>query len=103
MSNQSLPTHIRQLVDKKNYVIAIKTHAEEQGISMEEAKNQIDAYEAQATAQGQAGLAGLQHGLDNHLQTENIKVPFVPRYVWRITAIILVLVGIGWLLYRLIK
>ena len=46
----ALPPHILQLVDKKNYVIAIKTHASEQSISMEEAKNQIDAYEMQSDA-----------------------------------------------------
>ena len=50
MAQSTLPSHIKQLVDKKNYVIAIKTHAQEQGISLDEAKQQIDAYENQALA-----------------------------------------------------
>ena len=56
MSQSTLPAHIKQLVDKKNYVIAIKTHAQEQGISLDEAKQQIDAYENQALV-GQAQFA----------------------------------------------
>ena len=50
MAQSTLPSHIKQLVDKKNYVIAIKTHAQEQGISLDEAKQQIYAYENQALA-----------------------------------------------------
>lgn len=106
-----LPAHIRQLVDKKNYVIAIKTHAEEQNISMEDAKNQIDAYEQQATRHAtnpstnagkeQAGVLNqLNQSLDSHLQQENIKVPLIPRWVWRVSVIILVMVIIGYMLYR---
>ncbi|MFW2176473.1 MULTISPECIES: hypothetical protein [unclassified Moraxella] len=106
-----LPSHIRQLVDKKNYVIAIKTHAEEQGISMEEAKNQIDTYEVSvmpnnATTQPQnavSGLNGLQQGLEGHLKAENIKVPLIPRWVWRVGVIVLVMALIGFMLYRLFK
>lgn len=41
MAQSMLPNHIKQLVDKKNYVIAIKTHAQEQGISLDEAKNKL--------------------------------------------------------------
>jgi hypothetical protein len=114
----ALPPHIRQLVDKKNYVIAIKTHASEQSISMEEAKNQIDAYEMQRDAKNQTptnsvntnanqatpnGLNQLHQSLDNHLQQEHIKVPLIPRWVWRVTTIILVLAIIVWMGYRLFK
>lgn len=101
-----LPAHIRQLVDKKNYVIAIKTHAAEQGISMEAAKDQIDAYDAQNQAPttaktGAKGLNQLHQSLDNHLQQQHIKVPLIPRWVWRVGVIVLVLVMIIWLGYRL--
>ncbi len=98
-----LPAHIRQLVDKKNYVIAIKTHAQEQGISMDEAKNQIDAYEQTQLPQGSqtGGLNQLSQSLDQHLQQEQIKVPLMPRWVWRIAVIISVMVVIGWMIYRL--
>ena len=114
----ALPPHIRQLVDKKNYVIAIKTHASEQSISMEEAKNQIDAYEMQSDAKNQTptnsvntnanqatpnGLNQLHQSLDNYLQQEHIKVPLIPRWVWRVTTIILVLAIIVWMVYRLFK
>ena len=117
MTQSTLPSHIKQLVYKKNYVIAIKTHAQEQGISLDEAKQQIDAYENQALAannqtpptappapsvetKGQ-GFSTLTHGLDNHLKQENIKVPLIPRWVWRVSVIILVMVLIGVLLSRL--
>ena len=117
MAQSMLPNHIKQLVDKKNYVIAIKTHAQEQGISLDEAKQQIDAYESQALAANsqtpptahraasvetkEQGFGTLTQGLDNHLKQENIKVPLIPRWVWRVSVIILVMVLIGVLLSRL--
>ena len=117
MAPSTLPSHIKQLVDKKNYVIAIKTHAQEQGISLDEAKQQIDAYENQALAANsqtppiahpapsagakEQGFSTLTQGLDNHLKQENIKVPLIPRWVWRMSVIILVMVLMGVLLSRL--
>lgn len=117
MAQSMLPSHIKQLVDKKNYVIAIKTHAQEQGISLDEAKQQIDAYENQALAAKiqtpstahpapsvetkEQGFNTLTQGLDNHLEQENIKVPLIPRWVWRVSVIILVMVLMGVLLSRL--
>lgn len=117
MAQSTLPSHIKQLVDKKNYVIAIKTHAQEQGISLDEAKQQIDAYENQALATNsqmpptahpapstvtkEQGFSTLTQGLDNHLEQENIKVPLIPRWVWRVSVIILVMVLMGVLLSRL--
>ena len=107
-----LPAHIRQLVDKKNYVIAIKTYAQEQGISMEDAKSQIDAYEQSQLAKQTAhntttqttktgGLNQLSQSLDNHLQQEHIKVPLIPRWVWRVSVILVVMLVIGWMIYRM--
>ena len=117
MAPSTLPSHIKQLVDKKNYVIAIKTYAQEQGISLDEAKQQIDAYENQALAAKtqtpstvhpalsaetkEQGFSTLTQGLDNHLEQENIKVPLIPRWVWRVSVIILVMVLMGVLLSRL--
>ena len=117
MAQSTLPSHIKQLVDKKNYVIAIKTHAQEQGISLDDAKQQIDAYENQALAAKtqtpstahpaasvetkEQGFSTLTQGLDNYLKQENIKVPLIPRWVWRVCVIILVMVLIGVLLSRL--
>lgn len=120
MAQTTLPTHIKQLVDKKNYVIAIKTHAQEQGISLDEAKQQIDDYESQAlaskgqpttqavvtntpAANSEQGFNVLTQGLDNHLKQENIKLPLLPRWVKRVSVIVLVIIIIGWLFYRLIK
>jgi hypothetical protein len=119
MAPSTLPSHIKQLVDKKNYVIAIKTHAQEQGISLDEAKQQIDAYESQAlaansqtpptahpapsTAAKEQGFGTLTQGLDNHLKQENITLPLLPRWVKRVSVIILVILIIGWLFYRLFK
>ena len=119
MAQSTLPSHIKQLVDKKNYVIAIKTHAQEQGISLDEAKQQIDAYENQALAANsqtpptthpvpsarakEQGFGILTQGLDNHLKQENITLPLLPRWVKRVSVIILVILIIGWLFYRLFK
>lgn len=117
MNKQALPVHIRQLVDKKNYVIAIKTYAQEQGISLDEAKKQIDDYESQTLASTvqpvnstssdpatkAQGFDALTQGLDNHLKQENIKLPLLPRWVKRVSVIILVIIILGWLFYRLVK
>lgn len=113
MSNttqNTLPAHIRQLVDKKNYVIAIKTLAQEQNISMEDAKNRIDAYEASqrnvdltgnTAPNSQNSLSNLKQGLDNHLEQQHIKVPLIPRWVWRVGVILVVMALVSFLLYRL--
>ena len=117
MAPSTLPAHIRQLVDKKNYVIAIKTYAQELGISLDEAKQQIDDYESQTlAAKAQPvkmtssepatkaqGFDALTQGLDHHLKQENIKLPLLPRWVKRVSVILLVIIVIGWLFYRLLK
>ena len=48
-----LPKAVAIMVEKNNLVMAIKTLAEEQNISMEEAKAQIDAYELALKAKQQ--------------------------------------------------
>lgn len=46
MSAPKLPKAVSLMVEKNNLVMAIKTLAEEEGISMDEAKSRIDQYEA---------------------------------------------------------
>ncbi|MGL5252414.1 MAG: hypothetical protein ACRC7U_04650 [Moraxella sp.] len=109
----ALPKHIRQLVDKHNYVIAIKTHAQEQGISLEQAKQDIDRYEqSQLTdepsgidtpAATDSGFDNLKKGLDNHLAQEGITVPLIPRWVKRVAIIVMIALVIGLVFYRLIE
>lgn len=109
----TLPAHIRQLVDKKNYVIAIKTHAQERNISLDEAKNQIDAYEASQTPLAQNpvipnpsknavtdGFNVLTQSLDSQMQQENIKLPLIPYWVKRVAIIVLVVGVLCWVIWR---
>lgn len=102
MANSQLPPHIRQLVDKNNFVIAIKTLAQEQNISLEQAKNQIDAYEASKSPGHTTGngFDNLTQGLDKHLQQENIQLPLVPYWVKRVTVILIIMVVLGLLLWH---
>lgn len=103
MNKPTLPAHIRQLVDKHNFVIAIKTHAEEQGISLEEAKAQIDAYEESQKKSSQQSFNNLTQGLDNHLQQENIQLPLIPYWVKRVAIIVLVMLVLGVVFYQLVR
>lgn len=97
---KQIPEHIRQLVDKKNYVIAIKTYAEEQNIGLEEAKNVIDAYEESQKNPTMHGLSDLQMSVDNHLQQQNIKLSVIPYWLKRLCIILLVIGIFGGLLYQ---
>lgn len=101
----SLPPHICQLVDKNNFVIAIKTLAEEQNLTLAEAKAQIDAYEANKKTKflsnkTQDDLQQLVKGVDNHLKQHNIKPVFMPYWVKRLAIILLVVVLLSWLLFQ---
>ncbi|WP_395144213.1 hypothetical protein ACF3NV_09395 [Moraxella atlantae] len=106
--NHTLPAHIRQLVDKKNYVIAIKTHAQEQGMSLADAKAQIDAYEhSQApvpvqtkTAVQHNGIEHLRRGVDQHLTDHNIRLPWLKRWQKRVLIFAMIVVVLGFLVYR---
>ena len=61
------------------------------------------AHPAPSTVTKEQGFSTLTQGLDNHLEQENIKVPLIPRWVKRVSVIILVILIIGWLFYRLFK
>lgn len=57
MSAPKLPKAVSLMVEKNNLVMAIKTLAEEEGISMDEAKSRIDQYEAALKDKQQQKLA----------------------------------------------
>lgn len=57
MSSPKLPKAVCLMVEKNNLVMAIKTLAEEEGISMDEAKSRIDQYEAALKDKQQLKLA----------------------------------------------
>ena len=86
MAKTTLPPHIRQLVDKNNFVIAIKTLSQEQNISLDQAKTLIDDYEASrkssqphpAKPNTPTAFTTLNQNLDTHLTQENIKLPLIP-------------------------
>lgn len=112
MASPKLPAHIRQLVDKNNFVIAIKTLAQEQNISLEQAKALIDEYEASKTAntqvspstvspiKSQQGFNHLTPDIDTHLKQENITLPLVPYWVKRVMVVLIVVGLLGWLIWR---
>ena len=110
MAKTTLPSHIRQLVDKNNFVIAIKTLSQEQNISLDQAKTLIDDYEAsQKSPQSQPhpakpntpnAFTTLKQNLDTHLTQENIKLPLIPYWVKRVMVILLIIGVLGWLMWR---
>lgn len=59
MSKPKLPRAIAQMVEKNNLVLAIKTLAEDEGISMDAAKERIDMYEAEVKAKQQHQLSSI--------------------------------------------
>lgn len=107
MATTQLPPHIRQLVDKNNFVIAIKTLSQEQHISLEQAKALIDDYEASKVSPVVTNITPtnafdtLNQDLNNHLKQENIKPPLIPYWVKRVAVIILVMMILGWMIWRL--
>ncbi len=103
MTNTNLPPHIRQLVEKNNFVIAIKTLAQEQGISLEEAKAQIDAYENQQKSQSKPtdDFQPLVQSLDNHLKQQNIKLPLLPYWAKRLLILLFIILIFGIFTYQL--
>ncbi|WP_230660336.1 hypothetical protein [Psychrobacter sp. I-STPA10] len=139
MSNKKLPKAVAIMVEKNNLVMAIKTLAEEENISMTEAKARIDDYEAKIKAKQQQniakiakkqgietgadiepvtridtdteqkktgqqkadGFAQLSSGLNNHLDDIGYKKPLIPRWVWRLSIILVVMGIIFFALWRL--
>ena len=70
MSNKKIPKAVAIMVEKNNLVMAIKTLAAEENISMTEAKERIDVYEAALKDKQQQNIAkiakkqGVETGAD---------------------------------------
>ncbi|ELA08620.1 hypothetical protein MOMA_08671 [Moraxella macacae 0408225] len=94
MTQLNLPKHIRQLVDKKNYVIAIKTYAQEQNISIDAAKQAIDAYEASQTP------AWIKDDTADKLQPAKSNRPNQSNWLKRVVLVVLVMMIFGGLMYQ---
>ncbi|WP_019671960.1 hypothetical protein [Psychrobacter lutiphocae] len=104
-----LPKHIAQMVEKNNLVLAIKELASEQGISMGDAKVQIDAYEAKLKQQHAKKTQAivkkqnkpltnkltnsaekLYNSVDSQLNTMGYKKPLIPYWAKRILIILII-------------
>lgn len=66
--NTKLPKAVIMMIEKNNLVMAIKTLAADENISMDEAKVRIDAYETQLKVQQQQKLNTIasKQGISNH-------------------------------------
>lgn len=66
--NKKLPKAVIMMIEKNNLVMAIKTLAADENISMDEAKMRIDAYETQLKVQQQQKLNTIanKQGIPNH-------------------------------------
>lgn len=66
--NPKLPKEVIMMVEKNNLVMAIKTLAQDENISMDEAKVRIDAYETALKVKQQQKLNTIanKQGISNH-------------------------------------
>ena len=67
-ASKKLPKAVIMMIEKNNLVMAIKTLAADENISMDEAKVRIDAYETQLKVQQQQKLNTIanKQGISNH-------------------------------------
>ena len=67
-SNKKLPKVVIMMIEKNNLVMAIKTLAADENISMDEAKLRIDAYETKLKVEQQQKLNTIasKQGISNH-------------------------------------
>ena len=67
-NNKKLPKAVIMMIEKNNLVMAIKTLAADENISMDEAKVRIDAYETALKVQQQQKLNTIanKQGISNH-------------------------------------
>ena len=68
LSNKKLPKAVIMMIEKNNLVMAIKTLAADENISMEEAKLRIDDYEIKLKIEQQQKLNKIanKQGISNH-------------------------------------
>lgn len=133
------------MIEKNNLVMAIKTLAADENISMEEAKVRIDAYETQLKVQQQQKLntiankqgisnhaisfdreqepdedadplvknrvkttkshqdfQTLQTGVDTRLKDLGYKKPLFPYWIKRLLIIAVIMLGMFWILWRVL-
>lgn len=109
------------MVEKNNFVIAIKTLVEEENISFDEAKDRIDAYEEQLKQKQQLdqqkivekqskslktqtnSFNTLQHGVDKKFVAEGYKKPLFPYWLKRVAIFLMVVAVLLWAFWQLIK
>ncbi len=109
------------MVEKNNFVIAIKTLVAEDNISFAEAKARIDAYEKQLKQKQETeqqkivnqqskslktetnAFNTLQNGIDKKFVAEGCKKPLLPYWIKRVIVIVVVLVILLWAFWQLIK
>lgn len=101
-SPKKLPSQIKQLVNKGNYVIAMKELSQSKGISLEDAKAWVDAYEESqkkpnqqvqtdhASAQGADTFQHLSASVTHAIEREGVSARVIPKWVRVLQAIILV-------------
>lgn len=124
---KKLPKVVIMMIEKNNMVMAIKTLAADEDISMNEAKIRIDDYEAElklkqqqklssiATKQGIPNatpsasaststsgqdLKRLQKAVDNQLHDIGYKKPLVPYWGKRLFIMTLIMLGLFGILWR---
>ncbi|PIE47147.1 MAG: hypothetical protein CSA42_04890 [Gammaproteobacteria bacterium] len=120
-TSKKLPKNIAQMVEKNNFVIAIKTLVAEDNISFAEAKARIDAYEKQLKQKQETeqqkivnqqskslktetnAFNTLQNGIDKKFVAEGCKKPLLPYWIKRVIVIVVVLVILLWAFWQLIK
>ncbi|MGE6341298.1 hypothetical protein [Psychrobacter sp. NPDC078929] len=88
--NTKLPKDVIMMVEKNNLVMAIKTLAADENISMDEAKTRIDAYETQLkvkqqqklnTIANKQGIPNQAISFDREQETEDNPEPLVKNRV----------------------
>ena len=142
---KKLPKSVVIMVEKGNLVMAIKTLAADEGISMETAKARIDEYEDAIKAKQQQklttiankqgipnsaisfdeapieeefgtlskdkvkttpteqGFKSLQAGVNSQLNDLGYKKPFVPFWGKRLLIIAIIMLGVFWILWRVLS
>lgn len=118
---KKLPKVVIMMIEKNNMVMAIKTLAADEDISMNEAKIRIDDYEAELKLKQQQKLSSiatkqgipnatpsasgqdfkrLQKAVDNQLHDIGYKKPLVPYWGKRLFIMTLIMLGLFGILWR---
>lgn len=104
--SSKLPRDIRQLVDKGNFVIAIKELSSQKNISLEEAKALIDQYEADNSSDDtsqqkqdtesipseEQGFSKLTSSVTHAIESEGVSARVLPKWLLFVRRVLFVLV-----------